>query len=57
MGGELTNEISPIEADLERHLDMKKCALGGREARRDRAEATLLESEPAYDSTDERLRA
>jgi glycine cleavage system aminomethyltransferase T len=56
MGGDLTNEISPIEADLERLLGVKKCALVDREAREDRREATVLESKPAYESTDERLR-
>jgi dimethylglycine dehydrogenase len=32
MGGDLTNEISPLEAGLERFVDMKKSAFVGREA-------------------------
>ena len=32
MGGDLTNEISPIEAGLERFVDMKKGAFVGRDA-------------------------
>ena len=32
MGADLTNEISPIEADLERFVSMEKDALVGREA-------------------------
>ena len=32
MGGDLTNEISPIEAGLERFVSMKKDAFVGREA-------------------------
>jgi glycine cleavage system aminomethyltransferase T len=57
MGGDLTNEISPIEAGLERLVDMKKGALVGREVLEDRRRATVLESEPAYDPANGRLRA
>ena len=57
MGGDLTNEISPMEADLERLVDMKKGALVGREVLEDRRRATVPESEPAYDPANGRLRA
>ena len=57
MDGDLTNEISPIEAGLERFVDMKRGALVGREELEDRRRATVLESEPTYDPANERLRA
>jgi glycine cleavage system aminomethyltransferase T len=57
MGSDLTNEISPMEAGLERLVDMKKGALVGREMLEDRRRATVLESEPAYDPANGRLRA
>ena len=57
MGGDLTTEISPMEAGLERLIDMKNGALVGREVLEDRHMATVLESEPAYDPANGRLRA
>jgi hypothetical protein len=56
MGDDLTNEISPIEASLERSVDMKRGAFVGREALEDRRRATVLKSEPACDPANEQLR-